>query len=830
MKSYRALAIKELFAQRVTSVLVLIAVILSTMMTTIVGQSLGVLTAMREQQAIALGGNRYATFLQMDADQLHALQQDKRLSYVGASIYLGSMELTSTLNLGLTEYQGDNASIYPSSTNIKEGKLPQAPMELALPEDVLQYLGFDGNIGDTISLSLEKSLRHNIADSYSYTAEFVLTGILESNYLGYVSGTVTGVVGEGTAIQLLPQSHIYYNVDIRTADKSAFQSIVDDINGKLQIHELDTSYNMVYLNAMGISYTADSEDANDTGFSFMAVAGILVAFLILLAAGLVIYNILKISVSKRMKGYGTLRAIGGEKGQLYQIVVIEVILLCVIGIPVGMLLGSLSASGILAAATGLISPELFLVQNATELQALIAENSSLKVISLIISGAITLIFAMFAALPAARSAAKVSPIMAMSGTNLKIHRRKRRTRKIRNFEAYYARLNLKRNKGRTAITVLSLIMSITVFIALQGFTTILNAASALQESHLGDYQITNETVGFSADALRELQENESVQSVAAIQFSLYEQNEAGKPDGIDIGFALKPGETFQVIGLNDEYWDYFMGSELSADQLEELKSGNACVVRNPISVSYGEEPLEFTSIEAGSTICVAGADLAVLETLDGYEGYLGIGNGGFTNGVQVIVDDSTYEQLTGKNSYSEFLPTLNKDVDRETFDTFVEDFCKQTPGTTFLSYEETDQQLQESFAQIQMLAWGLILFVGLIGILNIINTVYTNIHTRVTEIGMQRAIGMSASSLYKTFLWEGAYYGITASVIGSILGYICTIFIEAATSDTIQLVAIPVVSILEATLLAVGACLLATAIPLRKISNMSIVDSIETIE
>lgn len=51
MKSYRALAIKELFAQRVTSVLVLIAVILSTMMTTIVGQSLGVLTAMREQQA-----------------------------------------------------------------------------------------------------------------------------------------------------------------------------------------------------------------------------------------------------------------------------------------------------------------------------------------------------------------------------------------------------------------------------------------------------------------------------------------------------------------------------------------------------------------------------------------------------------------------------------------------------------------------------------------------------------------------------------------------------------------------------------------------------------
>ena len=80
-------------------------------------------------------------------------------------------------------------------------------------------------------------------------------------------------------------------------------------------------------------------------------------------------------------------------------------------------------------------------------------------------------------------------------------------------------------------------------------------------------------------------------------------------------------------------------------------------------------------------------------------------------------------------------------------------------------------------------------------------------------------------SLYKTFLWESAYYGIIASVIGSVLGYVCTIFIEAATSDTLQLVAIPVIPILEATLLAVGACLMATAIPLRKISKMSIVDA-----
>ena len=60
-----------------------------------------------------------------------------------------------------------------------------------------------------------------------------------------------------------------------------------------------------------------------------------------------------------------------------------------------MLLGFLSARGILETATGLVSPELFLVQDSSELKTLIAENSSLNGTLLILSGAITLAFALF---------------------------------------------------------------------------------------------------------------------------------------------------------------------------------------------------------------------------------------------------------------------------------------------------------------------------------------------------------------------------------------------------------------------------------------------------
>ncbi len=831
MKSYRALAWKELFAQKVTSVLILIAIILSTITTTVIGQSIGILRAMKEQQAINLSGNSYATFLQITAEQLERLKADSRLSYVDPFISIGTVKLNDILSLGLTEYMDDSLNAYPSISTVKEGRLPVRAMEIALSEDTLQYLGFDGEVGDVISLPVSKSLRHGIAPSIEFTADFTLAGITQNNYLGYSSGRVTGIVGTGTAAQLLPTSYMYYNVDFRTAAKRAFQDTVNDLTSEMQFHELDTSYNIVYLSAMGISFDSGESGENDgVGFSFMTFAAVMVGVLILLAAGLVIYNILKISVSKRIKEYGVIRAIGGMRGQLYFIVSAQILLLCLIGIPVGMIVGLLSTKGIITMATSMLSPEIFLVQNTTELHSLIGANSSGKAPLLLASAAITLFFAFIAAIPAARFAAKVSPTVAMSGMNTKIKRRKRTIKTIKNFEAYYARLNLKRNWGRTVITILSLVMSISVFVTLQSFTALFDAANSMEGNHLGDYSIVNETVGLSESVLEKLSQNTEVESVAAVQATIYSPDGNHRVHGIIIGFDLHPGEAFQVAGLNDAYWDYFMGDSVSADGLKKLKSGEACVVRNPLPISYEGQTAAMTSFEAGETISVVGKNIPIITTMDGYDGYIGVGNDGYTNGVQLIVSNGLYSELTGISTYNELLPTVKTGIDRGAFGSVISSICKEVPGTTSISYEETDQQLKESFEQIRLLAWGLILFIGLIGILNIINTVYTNIHTRITEIGMQRAIGMSAGSLYMTFLWEGAYYGIIASMIGGLTGYVCTIFISSASTNTLQLVSIPVLSITEAAVISIFTCLIATYIPLKKIAKMNIVESIETVE
>lgn len=833
MKRYSALAWRELLAQRVTSVLILLAIVLSTMMTAVIGQSAGVLSAMRQQQAIAIGGDRHAGLVQMDREQLAALQSDPRLSFVGSFVVLGSAKLDNTLSLGLSEFQEDVKAVYPSISAIKEGRLPQAPMEIALPEDVLEYLGFSGRLGETLSLPLSKALRHGVmTQSHDFTADLTLVGITRSNYMSYAAGVVNGIVGPGTAEALLPEEYFYYNVDIKVADKGAFQSTMDSLVSALNIPQLDTTYNIPYLDALGIRYdskAADVMDASDEGFSYLLAAGILVGVLLLLAAGLVIYNILKIAVSRRMTQYGILRAMGAEKGQLYFLVIAQILSLCALGIPLGLLLGSLSAKGILTAATGLLSPEVFLARDAGELDRLIAENSGGKGLFLLASAAFTLLFALAAALPAARYAARVAPTVAISGTQVKIRRRNRKEKRIRNFEAFYARLNLRRSRGRTAITVLSLVMSVTVFIALQSAVGLLDASGGGVAEHYGDYSITNEAVGFSPQEYQALESDPQVAELTAMQFSLYEQGADGCLDGINFGLSLQPAETFQVVGLNDSYWDKVF-SRLPLELLEKLKAGEGCMVRNPIPLNFQGQDIPRTNIPAGETITVADRKLEVLYTLDGYDSYLSVGNNGFVNGVQVIVNEELYTALTGKSAYHELLPALAEGGDREDFDAVVEALAKRTPGTLWLSYEDTDRQLAESFAQIRLLAWGLILFVALIGLLNIINTVYTSIHTRVAEIGMQRAIGMSVGSLYRVFLWEGAYYGMIASVIGGIAGYLCTIFVEAAMTDTLRLVAVPVVPTLEALGLAIAACLLATCVPLRKIRRMSIVGAIGAVE
>lgn len=826
MRSYLTLAWKELKAQKIMAVLIFTAVIISTIMTAVTGQSIGILQSMRIDQAAGLNGNRYATFHQLNKEQAQKLHEDDRLYDAGDIIFVGSTPLgSSSLDLYLREYHDNALSMYPSFGRIEEGRLPEKANEIALSEDAIQYLELNAAIGSAISLDLRTSVMDNSLPDIEYSADFVLTGILESSYIGYASGMVGGIVGDGTAEKLLPEEYLLYSTDFKTYDKRNFQSIIYDLAADLNVNERFIQYNWILLDALGISYDKAAESDTGTGFSFMAAACVLVGALVLLAAGLVIYNILKISITKRMKEYGTLRAIGAERGQIYRLVSLQLLILCGAGIPIGLLFGTLSVKGVLIAATGILNPDLFMVNSVSELNTAISAAGTVKLPMLLASVAVTLLFALLAAFPAAWYASRLSPIAAMSGQAVKIKRRGKRNRKIHIFEAYYAGLNLKRGRGRTIVTILSLVMSITVFVALQSFTGLLDASSEVQDMYFSDYSITNETSGIPPESVDTLIANDAVESISATRLSVFMPG-AGDVLPFETDLSVKSYETLQLVNIDDAQLQRY-APKLSDQDRQALNDGTGCLAKNPIAFSYGDTPVERTELAVGDTIQLGDRTLRVVGVIDAA---ITINNDGFTNGVQLIVNDEIYCSLLRNDSYSEIYPTLLDDADTNTFESWLDNWCSEYPGTHWLSYLQSSNEMEESFEQIKMLCWVLIIFIGIIGILNIINTVYSNIHTRIGEIGMQRAIGMSAGCLYKTFLWEGAYYGIFATLIGAVAGYICCVFVEAARTDTLRLVDVPVIAIAEAAIISILACLLATAIPLRSIARMSIVDSIETVE
>ncbi|HBF4284626.1 ABC transporter permease [Clostridioides difficile] len=819
MKNYLSLSIKELKSQKLMTTFIIIAIVLSTIMTTVVGQSIGILQNLRIEQARSFNGDRHVSFHQLTKNQVDDIKKDDRVYQAGTSITLGSSKIKdSGISVLVKEYDKTGLSNYPKLMKLKSGNLPKDKNEIALDENTLKLMGIKPRLGVTIPMNLDISLLNDTIPPYNYTANFKLSGILEDDYTGYVSGIVNGIVGKGASENLLPKRYILSSLDFKIKQQEKFQEIVNQLAKKINLSHNSIQYNWIYLNALKIQFEKDENSSNSDGISMIILVSLFVALLVLLASGLVIYNILKISVTKKIKEYGCLRAIGAEPNQIYKIVILQILILCTIAIPIGAVIGIISSKGITGMVTNILNPDILLANDNKEITELIHKNTTAYMFPLVLSTSISLIFSLISALPSAIYASHVSPKIAMAGSTTKIKRKIKREKTIKNFERHLAWLNLKRNKGRTIITILSLFMSITVFVALSEFSNVLDVSRSVSNLKEGDFSLTNEISGFDKSILDKIDNMKNVNRTSFIKYSEYKQGEIDT----DINFE-NSGEMLKIIGIDEQTLKDLMPS-ITDSTLEDFKNGSICFIKNPIAISTPGVKTRHTNLKPKDSITINKKQLDIYSTLD--KMFFLQGNG-WINGVDVIVYDSVYNTLTNKNKFNQINIYAKDKSKLEQIRLSIEQICENNPGSHWISYIESDKQLKESFKQIEFLAWAVILFVGLIGTLNIINTTHTNINTRTNEIGVKRAIGMSNSSLYKMFLWEGVYYGIFAAIFGSIAGYVSSIIINMATIEKLDFTNIPITSILQATIISILACIIATLIPLRKVKKMNIIDCID---
>lgn len=208
----------------------------------------------------------------------------------------------------------------------------------------------------------------------------------------------------------------------------------------------------------------------DSAFPLLVI-GLLSLLLGLIVFGSVslIYNSFSISVSERTKQFGILKSIGATKKQIRKSVLYEAAVLCIIGIPIGLISGCL----------GIAVTFYFL---SDSISTFLADLTDLKMhfvfspIAIIAASVISFVTVIISAYIPAKKAIKINPIESVRQSNeIKINRRSVKvsplTQKLFGFEATLSSKNFKRNKRKYRTTVFSLFVSVVLFISASSLAT-----------------------------------------------------------------------------------------------------------------------------------------------------------------------------------------------------------------------------------------------------------------------------------------------------------------------------------------------------------------------
>ena len=80
---------------------------------------------------------------------------------------------------------------------------------------------------------------------------------------------------------------------------------------------------------------------------------------------------------------------------------------------------------------------------------------------------------------------------------------------------------------------------------LQNFTSLLDTSSSVKEMHIGDYGITNETIGIPAEAVQALQAQEAVEELNTVKLSVFHES-AGDVLPFETNLSVQSHETLQA--------------------------------------------------------------------------------------------------------------------------------------------------------------------------------------------------------------------------------------------------------------------------------------------
>lgn len=537
---------------------------------------------------------------------------------------------------------------------------------------------------------------------------------------------------------------------------------------------------------------------------------ILLSISILIISGIVIYSIFYLSVTSRVKELGQLRTIGTTKNQLKKMIKIEALKHCKIGISLGIFLGGIISY--------FIQPQGF---------------------SLIVLGIVSIIVTIFGILTVlisvnkpAKIASKISPIEAIrySGGTENIKSSKKLHRKLTPISL--GKLQFNRNKKRTVITLVSLIIGGTLFITASVFVKSwdaeLYARGGLFKNSEYNISFTEEAYENASNGIYDLAKNGN--NLTKVKEELINLEEI---EGI---------EELKEFSVNIEYNNEIIKDSIVSINEDDQDGLNAC---------FEEGESNYKALVEKNEIFIANNNLA--EEIYGWKFKVGdkikihyfdgedkskefiIGGVGNTKGKDyiseygsILIPEEIASEIIGDLDITTELRVSTKgNIYGEEIDNKVREIVDKYENltlTTFTDYREVTKANVNSMTKTIL---GISGFIIIFSLINLINTTITSVISRKRELAVLQSIGMTEKQVKKMLIFENIYLAIPNCILSAFLGLgIGALIIEIIRLNGFKymIFTVPILSIIGYILLSILVPSIISLVCIKIFKNDSIVD------
>lgn len=811
MNLLNRLTIKNLKLNKKRTIVTIIGIMLSVALITAVASMYASGIKSLIDYETKLKGNFHTVFYNVPVSDMDKFENNRNIETLNITKGIGYAKVDSKNEdkpyayiKGFTKESLNNLSI-----RLVSGRLPENDNEIVIPTHLKTNGRLNLKVNDTITLEVGKridSTGYELDQNNPYqksdsdgsgeslietkTKTYKIVGIIERPATNIENYTAPGY----TFITYMDNNKISGNVDVyarftKDGTKSWYETIanilgVDPVLFKKvynqesgysdkDIEKLSEQMENAYLIDVN-KYLIDLE-TNPISSSSISGLGIVVSIvigIIVFTSVFCIKNSFDISITEKIKQYGMLRSVGATKKQIKRNVFYEATILGLIGIPLGILLGYLASYILIIISNYYLSD---MIQAGFKLEFAF---SIIAVLIAIILGIVTIYFSAFRS---AKRASKVSPIDSIrNSANIKINPKKIKSPKI--IKSIFGMggeisfKNLKRNKKKYRTTVISIVVSVFVFIALSGFMGL-----AFQEVE-NEIKVSDFNISLSANITNENSYNKFIETVKLDNIEDYTLLRSSELffigthysneylDLLNIKQREQDEEYITVFAIGEEqYKKYIKSLGLNYDDIKDkaILLDKEYVVRYDDNNKKVTKYIDIYDFQKGDIV-----DSTITSTNKKVNIEIGVVTEKMPFGLKnrtaryIIVSDEMFDNIAESKGLDIYYKSSNANKLQDDIDNYLK-------GEEYYSINNKDEnvkQMSNLFTLVGIFLYGFIIVISLIGITNIFNTITTNMELRKQEFAMLKSVGMTTKEFNRMIRLESLFMGVKSLFFGIPIG------------------------------------------------------------